>query len=390
VNISVSTKTCPRCGNSIDPQARTCQECGIDLALATILVAEESLTGLAPYSSSTPISPEILVPRLGEILLEKGVISPADLDKALERHKQFAESGQPRLIGHILLELGMVNRETLDQVVTEQIFQLQTALHQANRTLEQRVQERTLDLQSALEKLSELNQLKSNFISNISHELRTPLTHIKGYLSMLADGSLGPLSQEQADALGVLLRSEERLEKLIEDMLLFSLAARGEFTLHKELVNIKDIIRVSLSRVEKFATSRKIKLETFLPSELPLILVDPEKVSWAIIQLLENAIKFTPLGGWVGIEAGSEDNQVWVGVRDTGIGIQPERMEEIFEPFHQLDGSATRHYGGTGLGLALVRRIIEAHGGVIKVDSREGQGSHFQIYLTVAKDGYAQ
>ena len=265
-----------------------------------------------------------------------------------------------------------------------------TALQHANRNLEKRVQERTLDLQNALDKLSELNQLKSNFISNISHELRTPLTHIKGYLSMIEDESLGPLSQEQKDAVDVLLRSEERLEKLIEDLLLFSLASRGEFTLHKELVNVKDLIRASVSRVEKAAATRKINLDTLLPGELPLVYADPEKISWAIIQLLENAIKFTSQGGWVCVDASSKDNRLEVGVRDNGIGIQPERLAEIFEPFHQLDGSATRHYGGTGLGLALVRRIVEAHGGVIKVQSREGQGTHFRILLTVAKNGYAQ
>lgn len=135
------------------------------------------------------------------------------------------------MIGQKLLELGLVDRETLDQVVTEQILQLQQALQLANRQLEQRVLERTQDLQQALNKLSELNELKSNFISTISHELRTPLTHLKGYITLLADGSLGDLSEAQQEAMDVMERAEARLEHLIEDLIQFSLIARGQLSL---------------------------------------------------------------------------------------------------------------------------------------------------------------
>jgi signal transduction histidine kinase len=114
-----------------------------------------------------------------------------------------------------LLELGYIDREILDQVITEQILQLQSALQHANRQLESRVQERTRELQQALNRLSELNQLKSNFISNVSHELRTPLTHIKGYLDLLADGSLGQLTDQQSTAVEGRFALETRLEELI-------------------------------------------------------------------------------------------------------------------------------------------------------------------------------
>lgn len=390
VSSSITKKSCPRCGRPVDPDARTCQHCGIDLALAAILVAEQSLSAQTLVSSGTPITPEVLIPRLGEILLERGVIDSADLERALEYHKMLAEAGKPRLIGQILLELGMVDQETLDQVVTEQILQLQAALQRANRQLEQRVQERTLDLQNALNKLSELNQLKSNFISNISHELRTPLTHIKGYLDLLADGTLGPITSTQIEAVGVLLRSEARLEQLIEDLILFSFASRGEFTLRKSQADIDKVINASVSRVENLAKAKKIILEVSVKDGIPLVDVDVEKITWAIMQLLDNAIKFTPQGGSVNVGALREGDQVRVSVDDTGIGIDPDRIDEIFEPLHQLDGSVTRRYGGTGLGLALVRRIIEAHGSFIKVQSEPGRGSYFQFSLPVVKNGYAQ
>jgi len=125
------------------------------------------------------------------------------------------------LLGQVLRELQLVDAETLDQVITEQILQLQSALREANRQLERRVEERTRDLQRALERLTELNQLKANFIANISHELRTPLAHLKGYLDLLKENGFGALNEQQKGAVDILQRSELRLEKLIEDLISF-------------------------------------------------------------------------------------------------------------------------------------------------------------------------
>jgi len=127
------------------------------------------------------LTPEMLVPRLGEHLVRRGHISEEDLKKTLRYQQEKISRGEKALIGQTLLELGIITKETLDQAVTEQIIQLRSALQATNRNLEQRVQGRTADLQSALEKLSDLSELKANFISTISHELRTPLTHIKGF-----------------------------------------------------------------------------------------------------------------------------------------------------------------------------------------------------------------
>jgi hypothetical protein len=155
--------TCPRCGQPVDAQARQCSSCGIDLALAAIM-AEQSLASTISFSTGAPLAPEILVPRLGDYLMERGVLNSVDLQRALDIHHQYSDAGKPRLFGKLLLELGLVDRETLDQVITEQILKLQEALQQSNHQLEQRVQERTIELQRALSKLSQLNELKSNFI----------------------------------------------------------------------------------------------------------------------------------------------------------------------------------------------------------------------------------
>jgi len=366
----------------VDRLARECPHCGVDLALAAVM-AEQAVTSAMTIDSTAPITPEILVPRLGEYLMERGVLSQEDLQRALEYSRQPTTDGQRRLVGQALLELGLVDRETLDQVITEQILQLQNALQQSNVMLEQRVKERTHELQTALNKLAELNQLKSNFISNVSHELRTPLTHIKGYLDLMVDGSLGNLTKDQTSALDVMLRSEARLEELIEELIQFSLAASGEFTLQMEKVNFATVIDSALKRARNKAKGRSVILNIDLGTEPYIVRLDEEKIQWVVMELVDNAIKFTPPGGQVDISLQKDGDLVQFIVKDTGIGISTERLSEIFEPFHQLDGSSTRRYGGVGLGLSLVRKIIEAHGSTIDVLSEASKGTRIQFHLPI-------
>jgi signal transduction histidine kinase len=332
------------------------------------------------------LTPEVLVPRLGEYLVQQGHITEEGLKKALAYQQQKKQDeGQHWLLGETLLELGLIDRPTLDQAITEQIIQLRNALENANRYLERRVQERTAELQLALRKLSELNQLKANFVANISHELRTPLTHVKGYIELLATESLGPLAEEQKKALQVAQRATTRLESLIDNLILFSQASRGEMTLHMAPVDLNKVATNILNYSNPKALDRSITLHAEIKPNLPLVKADEEKISWVILQLMDNAIKFTPAGGKVGISIQREaDTLVKVSVADTGIGIPKNRLHELFEPFHQLDGSSTRRYGGTGLGLALVRQILDAHGSVMDVQSDEGKGTTFGFTLLAA------
>lgn len=333
------------------------------------------------------LRPEMLVPRLGDYLVSKGYINELDLQKALSYQQEMIAQGRTYLLGQAIVDLKLMEREKLDQAVTEQIIQLRNALQAANRSLEERVQQRTAELQEALARLSELNQLKANFISNISHELRTPLTHVKGYVELLASESLGPLTEEQKHALKVSQQSTTKLEGLIDDLIMFSLASRGELSLKQESVDLVRLASLTVKSVEQKGRDRGVSVHDVVDKDLPRVQADSQKVAWALGQLLDNAIKFTPSEGRVVLSIHRESNNlVMIAVTDTGIGIPSNRLSEIFEPFHQLDSSSTRKYGGTGIGLSLVRQIVEAHGSMLEVMSVEGKGTTFRFPLLVMEE----
>jgi signal transduction histidine kinase len=324
----------------------------------------------------------MLIPRLGDYLVQKGIVSQQDVQKALAYQQDQLATGKSYLLGQALVDLNLISRESLDQAITEQIIQLRSALTAANRNLEQRVKDRTFELNEALERLSELSQMKANFVANISHELRTPLTHVKGYIELLISESLGKISDEQRHALQVSQRSTSKLESLIEELIMFSLATRGEMSLKLDTVDIRRLINMAAKFASLKGEERGVQVGAVIDEGTPPVQADVEKIGWVLNQLLDNAIKFTPSGGRVVISAREEGaNLLMISVSDTGIGIPANRIKEIFEPFHQLDGSSTRHYGGTGLGLSLVRQIVEAHGSLLDVNSVEGKGTVFKFPL---------
>ena len=367
--------TCPQCNRYTHPQTNYCEYCGFEFV---------NNSELSDYTlDNTTISPEILVPRIGDYMIEQGVLDQEGLQRSLDYQKERSAGGKSILLGQAMLELGLVSRETLDQVITLQILKLQGTLRGMNMNLQRLVEERTQELQQALERLTELNNLKSNFISNISHELRTPLTHLKGYLDILAEGDFGSLNEKQLEAIDILKRSEERLEFLIDDLIQFSLASRGEMNISPHPIEIGQLVQTSIGRVSQKIKDKDIQLKVDVPSKLPEVKADNKKLAWVMNQLLDNAIKFTPHGGRIHIQAYANGGYVKVAITDTGIGIPADRVDEIFEPFHQLDGSNTRRYSGTGLGLTMVRHIIEAHGSSIEVESLENKGSRFQFSLPI-------
>ena len=298
---------------------------------------------------------------------------PLKPDYVLEYPKGVDENNPDISSENLPLKLPMILRD------------LDSLLEDSNKKLEERVLERTAELEQALSRLYELNQLKSNFVANVTHELRTPLTHIKGYMELLINKSLGPLSDDQDQALQVMHSSSDRLERLIEGLLLFSMSERDQISLHIRPFNLEKLCLDLIGRLDKTADQKKIKVQFECPPNLPRIDADEEKVAWALLQLMDNAIKFTPENGKVTLRIEAEDKFISIAVIDTGIGFPIEKKDEIFEPFHQLDGSSTRRHGGAGLGLSLVKKIVEAHGSIIHVSSTLGHGSTFTFLLKLSE-----
>lgn len=381
---------CPYCGSSVPPGNSHCPDCSVDLILYSDLLFRQRLEEALSLPSTPPSSLEELVPRLGDSLVAQKVITQRQLQDALQVQARDMEEGKPpRRIGQILIAMGVLQPEDLDKAVAGMVLQLQKALQMANRRLEERVRERTAELAQALEKLSELNRLKADFVANISHELRTPMTHIVGYIDLLADDTFGPLSPQQRDALETLRRASQRLHDLIEDLIQFSDTSRGGIALNLQTVSIRECVQDALTRLKAKAQQGSVRIEIRLPPDLPPVRADSRKITWVIAQLVENGIKFTPPGGTVTILAGTSSDREWITVEDTGIGIPPSRMQELSEPFHQLDGSATRRRGGTGMGLYLSRQIVDAHGSKLTMQSKEGKGTKLMFDLSLVRPAAA-
>jgi len=376
---------CPQCNTPINSWARFCSGCGIDISVITLVL--EHAAASTVEAQTAPYVPEVLVPRLGEFLIQREIITESQLQQALEHQKKQTTQGAGKMLGETLIELGMVSRPNIERAIVGLVLELQTALQASNRQLQERVAERTAELEEALKKVNEINHLKVDFVSNISHELRTPLAQIKGYVVLMSEGMLGELNSEQTDAIRATVAATERLEHLIEDLIRFASAARGELVINSNVFSLSDLAQSMVNRSIGKAHKSNLQLKCDIPDQPIFVRGDVEKLSWVILQLIDNAIKFTPGGGSVTLTVKPNPNgrSVNVTLKDTGIGIPPERIPELFQAFHQLDSSSTRRYGGTGLGLALVMRIAEAHDTRIRVESEVGKGTTFSFDLPVAK-----
>jgi PAS domain S-box-containing protein len=238
-------------------------------------------------------------------------------------------------------------------------------------------------LERAYEELKEIDELKSNIIANVSHELRTPITIAKGFieLAMIEDDE-----EERHNELKAAIGALHRLNDIVEDLIEIATVQRGDFTLHKKRVSFAEIITSAVKEKEELAKEKDVKIDVDLGYEGDIV-GDPFKLKRVILNLLDNAIKFNRIGGEVKIKVSKEQGWVKIAISDTGIGIPEDRLEDIFKPLTQLDPSPTRRYGGTGTGLAVAKRIVEAHGGKIWVESEVGKGSTFYIMLP-ARDSF--
>jgi signal transduction histidine kinase len=233
------------------------------------------------------------------------------------------------------------------------------------------------------EELTHLDQLKSDFMATMSHELRTPLTSIIGYSDMLLSGMTGELNEKQSAFLDSILKGGEALLNLINDVLDLTKIEAGRLELNREAVDLRAALLGVLPVVKPRAQDKRIRISTFLPTDLPLVWADPAKLNQILLNLITNGVKYTHENGTVSVEARPAGELVEIWITDTGIGIAREDQDKVFQRFTQIDSSATRSQGGTGLGLAIVRELVGLHGGTIRVQSKLGKGSSFIFTMPI-------
>ena len=336
-------------------------------------------------------------------------VSHHDLLKSLDiAVKQYQKESESDIAGLQLME-SLVLIITLFVLFVIALFVFRPMVRQIRHEMyslisaEQGLSEKNVELERA-------NLLKSEFLANISHELRTPLNAIIGFSELLKDEMLGELEEKQKEYVTDIFNSGQHLLALINDILDLSKVEAGKMEVNLEMASIPDLLKGSLAIVRERADSKNMGINLVIADDIEPSYTDVRKFKQIVYNLLSNAVKFTPEGGSIEItakKAGAEDvlsedeiegrkdlapgretlkeNFIEIRVTDTGIGISKENLEKIFRPFEQLDGSLSKKYEGTGLGLVLVKRMVELMEGKIAVSSEEGKGSSFTFWLPLKR-----
>ncbi len=301
-----------------------------------------------------------------------------ELNETLERKVQertVALRKKQEEINYKYLELESTNEELQASYV-----QLQTTAAELEEA-QSRLQENYDMLQAMNKELKRANDVKNKFLSIMSHELRTPLTVINGYLSLVLEKNYGKPSKSLRDVLSVVKEQGVNQLHLIEDLLDLTRIESGEYKLDRQPCNPEEILRKIISSYKPSIDEKKITVTLDVEGDIPDVYWDYQKILQIFQNLLDNAQKFTPAGGWVAFSIKSKTDFVEIRVSDNGIGIPKEQQSYIFDRFYQVDSSSTRQFGGSGLGLSIVREIVIAHNGKIFVDSEEEKGTTFLILL---------
>jgi signal transduction histidine kinase len=317
-----------------------------------------------------------------------------------------ALSAMPRVRQETVDRIGEHLSRTLDLILFSghRAF-LTSQMHVASvRESFRELAEQNQKLQDAFDRLKELDRLKSNFLATVSHELRTPLTSIIGYSDMLATGIAGSLNEEQQEFVETIRGKGDHLLALITSLLDLNKLEQGSMRLHREPTDPATLVADLKKTMAPSAAKKQVRIESEIERGVPKVDVDPVRIRQVLFNITENALKFSPSGGTIRLVArtvetsgapadgfgtvllAAPEKRVEIGIVDSGIGIPKEEQEKIFDAFYQVDGGSTREHGGTGLGLSIVKRIVEAHGGTVRVESEPGHGAAFWVSLPELDD----
>jgi PAS domain S-box-containing protein len=301
-----------------------------------------------------------------------------------------------RILERRKFEDALLEARRTAEAATAAADQSRRETEEANELLERQALELELSQEQLREQAVELehqraiaeaaNRAKSAFLAMMSHELRTPLNAIGGYVQLLEMGVHGPVTDAQADALGRVLRSQRHLLNLINDLLNLARIESGRVEFKLGTVSLDDVVKATLPMIEPQLTARKLTCEAHVPHELT-VFGDREKIEQILLNLLSNASKFTPPGGNVRVTARAapeRKGRVQLSVTDTGVGIAPDKLEQVFQPFTQIDASYSTRKEGTGLGLSISRELARGMSGELTATSVPGVGSTFTLELPAA------
>ncbi len=380
------------------------------------LLERGALADVCRSFSETFALPVRVVTQDGALLVAVG----ADGMNAGGRERELALEYEGRKLGRLIVgpERPMERHDDLDKLALHLRRVLEALMFSGHRALlastmhlasaeanYRELAEKSERLQHAYDKLKELDRLKSTFLATVSHELRTPLTSIIGYSEMLASGMAGELNAAQREFVDTVRAKGDHLLELILSLLDVAKLEQDQVQLKLAPVDPDELLADVLRTVSPAAAKKHIQLEHRIEGRLPKVRAEKARLRQVLLNLLDNALKFTPKGGVVTLEItrselapavdasasglallAAREPAVQFLVRDTGIGIPASEHARIFDAFYQVDGSATREHGGTGLGLSIVKRLVDAHGGAIELDSTPGRGTEFRVRIPVASD----
>ena len=251
----------------------------------------------------------------------------------------------------------------------ERVENADAPLRERTQKIVVRLEQKVVELSDANKRLEEAARLRREFLRNVSHELATPMTPVVGYLRLLQNQELGPITDLQRKCLSSIEKSTERLREVVDTLLDVSALESGRMHFYERSYDFIAVTKGAIESVRNKLAERDVTLIEQIPTERWPAIGDPDKLERAMVHVLDNASKFTPTGREVAVEARRQDNGYALSVADAGPGVKPEHIAKIMEPFYQVDGSVTRTHGGAGLGLAFARRVTESLGGNVAIQS---------------------